>query len=197
MRDTPRRLKPRRMPTQVRARLTVEAVVEAAARVFRREGWSATTNRIAAEAGVSIGSLYEYFPNKEAILVAIAREHVHVAEVGIDAALGRGGTTSELVTSLQEAICASQRFPSHALVLVEDVQQVGPRLRERAKALRTRVVAALEERARAAGLDEPRTRARAAFAAIGPLSVQTFFAEPGDFDLLAPHYLAMAVERLT
>ena len=66
------RLSPRKAPTQRRSRATVDAILEAAARVFVEQGFAAgTTNRIAERAGVSVGSLYEYFPNKEAILVAL------------------------------------------------------------------------------------------------------------------------------
>jgi AcrR family transcriptional regulator len=54
----------------------VEAILQAAAHVFERYGYAAgTTNRIAVRAGVSIGSLYQYFPNKDAILVALVRDH--------------------------------------------------------------------------------------------------------------------------
>src|SRR4051794_7785660 len=70
-------LKPRRRPSQERSRETVDAIVEAAARVFEGHGYAAgTTNRIAERAGVSVGSLYQYFPNKDAILVALMRRHL-------------------------------------------------------------------------------------------------------------------------
>ena len=50
----------------------MDAILEGAARVFAEQGFAAgTTNRIAERAGVSVGSLYEYFPNKESILVAL------------------------------------------------------------------------------------------------------------------------------
>ena len=68
---------PRRRPSQQRAQATVEAIVEAAAQVFERHGYAAgTTNRIAERAGVSIGSLYQYFDDKEAVLVAVAEQHL-------------------------------------------------------------------------------------------------------------------------
>lgn len=71
------RLKPLKEPKQARSRETYEAILGAAAQVFERRGYaSATTNRIAERAGVSIGSLYQYFPNKNAILVALTERHV-------------------------------------------------------------------------------------------------------------------------
>jgi AcrR family transcriptional regulator len=72
---------PRRVPRQRRARATVEAVLDAVARVVKREGTARlTTNRIAEAAGVSIGSLYQYFSDRRAILVALRDRHV--AEMG-------------------------------------------------------------------------------------------------------------------
>jgi AcrR family transcriptional regulator len=74
-------LQPRRRPSQARSRATVEALLEAAARVFETRGYAgATTNRIAERAGVSIGSLYEYFPNKDALLVALMERHIAEGE---------------------------------------------------------------------------------------------------------------------
>jgi AcrR family transcriptional regulator len=71
------RLKPRRRPRQARAQVTVEAILEGAAQVFQRLGYAAgTTDRIAERAGVSIGTLYQYFPNKDSILVALAERHI-------------------------------------------------------------------------------------------------------------------------
>lgn len=67
----------RRRPVQARSRGTVEAILEAAARLFDRG--AATTNGIARLAGVSIGSLYEYFPNKDAILESLVDHHVQDA----------------------------------------------------------------------------------------------------------------------
>ncbi|MDX2011164.1 MAG: TetR/AcrR family transcriptional regulator [Myxococcaceae bacterium] len=59
----------RKQPTQARSRALVESLLEATARILMREGWDAlTTNRVAREAGVSVGSLYQYFPDKEALV---------------------------------------------------------------------------------------------------------------------------------
>jgi len=74
---TARKLKPRKSPRQRRSAETVEAILAAAAQVFARRGYAGgTTNHIARRAGVSIGSLYQYFPNKDAILVALVERHV-------------------------------------------------------------------------------------------------------------------------
>ena len=64
----------RRSPSQARSREKVSFILEAAARILREEGSAGfNTNRIAERAGVSVGTLYGYFPDKEAILVALAR----------------------------------------------------------------------------------------------------------------------------
>ncbi|MCW5890451.1 MAG: TetR family transcriptional regulator [bacterium] len=74
------RLAPRRRPRQARAQATSAAILEAAARVFAAHGYAAgTTNRIAERAGVSVGSLYEYWPNKDAILSALLERHLDEA----------------------------------------------------------------------------------------------------------------------
>ncbi|MER5198648.1 TetR/AcrR family transcriptional regulator [Streptomyces sp. NPDC002755] len=72
-----RRLQPRRKPSQVRAELTRERILTAAAHVFAEHGYAAgTTNRIAERARISIGSLYQYFPNKDAILAELLVRHI-------------------------------------------------------------------------------------------------------------------------
>jgi AcrR family transcriptional regulator len=71
----------RKAPRQDRSRATVDVIVEAATRVLARRGWARfTTNEIAAVAGVSVGSLYQYFPDKLAIAEAI-RQRRHLDEV--------------------------------------------------------------------------------------------------------------------
>ncbi len=71
------RTTPRKRPRQARSRATVDAVLEATARVLVRRGFDGlTTNLVADAAGVSIGSLYQYFPNKEALVGALIEKHV-------------------------------------------------------------------------------------------------------------------------
>lgn len=67
-------IEPRKKPRQARATSTVEAILEASAHILEREGLgSLNTNHIAERAGVSVGSLYQYFPTKQAILTEIIR----------------------------------------------------------------------------------------------------------------------------
>jgi AcrR family transcriptional regulator len=67
---------PRKTASQKRSQATVEALLDATARVLTKVGYDrASTNRIAATAGVSVGSLYQYFPNKEALVAALVARH--------------------------------------------------------------------------------------------------------------------------
>src|SRR5258705_11185680 len=78
----------RRKPHQTRAVDTVEAIFEATARILQSEGRAGlNTNRVAELAGVSIGTLYSYFPNKEAILLAMARRETEAVRASVAKAL--------------------------------------------------------------------------------------------------------------
>ncbi|MEQ1756481.1 MAG: TetR/AcrR family transcriptional regulator [Micropepsaceae bacterium] len=73
--------KPCRTPQQSRARETCDVIFEATAQILETHGEGAlTTNRIAERAGVSIGTIYQYFPNKQALLVALARREMSSLE---------------------------------------------------------------------------------------------------------------------
>jgi len=81
-RRAPRSENLRRLPTQERAQRTIQAIFEATAQIVENEGEAGlTTNKVARRAGFSIGTLYQYFPSKEAILVAlIQRERRRVMD---------------------------------------------------------------------------------------------------------------------
>src|SRR5262245_32230466 len=78
-------LKARKSPVQDRSRATREALHAAAIQVLMRDGVRhCTTTRVAARAGVSVGSLYQYYPNRDALLAAVLSEHL----TGIADAMG-------------------------------------------------------------------------------------------------------------
>jgi AcrR family transcriptional regulator len=80
----------------------VDQILEAAARVFAERGYAgATTNHIAERAGVSIGSLYQYFPNKDTILVALHARHMESA--------------SEVVKEMMEEALREKKAPERLL----------------------------------------------------------------------------------
>ncbi len=67
---------PRKSPRQLRSQQTVDTILRATARVLVERGYAATnTNLIAETAGVSVGSLYQYFPNKNALIAALHERH--------------------------------------------------------------------------------------------------------------------------
>lgn len=100
-------VEPRKQPRQRRSTETVERIVDAAARVFDECGYRrTTTNAIAERAGVSVGSLYQYFPNKDALLVALAERHVEEASEAFRAhlstAMARGPSLESFTRELIE-----------------------------------------------------------------------------------------------
>ena len=103
----PKRSSVRREPKQRRARQTLDAVLDAAVRVLKREGYSAlTTNRIAEVAGVSIGSLYQYFPEKSAIFEALHERHINEIDRMVERTLVEHAASSldVLIRAMVEAM---------------------------------------------------------------------------------------------
>ena len=80
-------LTPRKLPTQARAKARIQRVLDATQAILNRDGPAAvTTPAIAAESGVSVGSIYQYFPNKEAIILALYEARLtHIRQVASDA----------------------------------------------------------------------------------------------------------------
>lgn len=101
-------LGPRKQPVQSRSKTTVDVIVEAAAQVFEAKGYTgANTNLIAKRAGVSVGSLYQYFSNKDSILYALMKRHMDMGYEFIIqrlSGLGRGGIDEEFIRALVEAM---------------------------------------------------------------------------------------------
>ena len=80
---------PRKSPSQERSRQTIERILNAATRIFHEQGYAGTTtNDIADEADLSIGSLYQYFPNKDALLAALTKRHITSTTSSLAAMIG-------------------------------------------------------------------------------------------------------------
>jgi len=121
--------KPRKNALQARSRATVDALLEATARILVREGFEKTsTNRIAEVAGVSVGSLYQYFPSKEALVAAVIERHNEEIMGIVRAALGEVAdlpidkAVRKLVTV---AIEAHRVNPKLHRVLAEQIPRTG------------------------------------------------------------------------
>ena len=97
---------PRKTPLQARSMVSVEAIMQATIQVLLKDGKSKlTTTRIALRAGVSVGTLYQYFPNKSSLLQAILAEHLDaVAEAVETACEGAHGSS---LAKMAEAITGS------------------------------------------------------------------------------------------
>lgn len=146
---------------------------------------------------MSIGSLYEYFPNKQALLTALAERHVALAEAEVAAALVETTSVAKLLADLQLAILSSQRYPSEALELLS-TRPHGP-LQARAADLRQRALAGIFAALTRGGHPSTRAqgRAQAALGAIGDLTVQAWLRDPDGYESLAEQFLEMAVRHCT
>ncbi len=105
------RLAPRRKPAQQRALQTVELVLEAAASEIEREGLDKlTTKRIAAAAGLSVGGLYEYFPNKQAVVHALLTHWLQKVAVAVDEVHPRNGGQRDVMSYLNDQFALVTRL---------------------------------------------------------------------------------------
>ena len=78
---------PRKTPVQARSTVTVEAISEATIQVLLRHGAERlTTTRVAERAGVSVGTLYQYYPNKQSLLFAVLEHHMNNVAAKVEAA---------------------------------------------------------------------------------------------------------------
>jgi AcrR family transcriptional regulator len=125
---------PRRRPRQARAQATVDAIVKATARVLVDEGYDrASTNRVALAAGVSIGSLYQYFPSKEALVAALVEDHIAKMQSALTHSLSSAAAGQTVASTLdirakqlvRGVITAYRVDPQLDHVLCQEVPKVG------------------------------------------------------------------------
>jgi AcrR family transcriptional regulator len=97
---------PRKTPVQARATVTVEAISEATIQVLLSQGAERlTTTRVADRAGVSVGTLYQYFPNKRSLLFAVFEDHLEKVAQEVEDACeqARHKPLSEMIKEVVEA----------------------------------------------------------------------------------------------
>jgi AcrR family transcriptional regulator len=112
----------RKAPRQARSRATIDAMLDAAAHILGDRGWTGlTTNAVAETAGVSIGSLYQYFPNKLALIEAVRRRHFDEVLAVLRAAADDRMTRRQRVEALVDGMIAvHSRYPAAHRVLLEE-----------------------------------------------------------------------------
>ncbi len=104
--SAPTALEPRKTPVQARSTVTVEAIFEATIQVLLSEGAERlTTTRVAERAGVSVGTLYQYYPNKQSLLFAVLDGHMNKVSEAVEAACvrARGKPTVVILQEMVEA----------------------------------------------------------------------------------------------
>jgi len=120
--------KMRKAPKQERSRDTVAAILEATARILAQRGWAGlNTNAVAEIAGVSVGSLYQYFPNKLALIEAVRHRHLQEILDVLRAATAPDTSRRQRVEILVEGMIGlHSRHPAIHQTLLEEA----PRSRE-------------------------------------------------------------------
>ena len=99
-------LEPRKMPVQARAAVTVGAICEATIQVLLSHGADRlTTSRVAERAGVSVGTLYQYFPNKQSLLLAVFEDHMNKVGLAVESVCERARykPCADMIQELVEA----------------------------------------------------------------------------------------------
>ncbi len=188
-------LKPRKKPIQGRSTATVDAILEAAIRILRADGWAQlTTTRVAMRAGVSVGSLYQYFPNREAIAAALIRRRTrHLLEAVLAADLSGMVGRDEVIHRIMSAFLAEKRRDLGLSLAMRDVL---PDVRGRQAVLeevRTFLPALQDKLAAALGIRPDAARLAVALAAVEGAVWETLAQED---DMLDRPAMAVSLSRV-
>jgi AcrR family transcriptional regulator len=122
-------VKPRKLPRQARARVTIDAIVEASTQLLLERGYDRfTTARAAERAGVSVGSLYQYFPNKAALAAAVIDRACEAFLLALDQALaGRPRITlAECIRAIVDVTLVSHQLaPDLHRIVIDLAPRIG------------------------------------------------------------------------
>src|SRR5277367_4305638 len=181
----------RRHPSQARAQRTFETVLEAAVRLIEQEGVErATTRRIALAAGVSVGAVYEYFPNKESIVLHLGTSWLRRIREVVDALHPSQSGIPDLLGYLNRMMSDAERLYRDQPGLLAVVRLIGaiPELREAEQAHDLEVSASIKSALRqyAPDADPAELQAAAYYMIIISHSVlsECFVARSGDAERL-------------
>jgi len=132
-----------RTPRQARSQQTVECLLTAAAHVFAQRGYAnTTTNHVAARAGVSIGSLYQYFRSKDALLLALAERHIEngFALVMEEVRAKREATVPEFLRAMVDALIAAHEIDPRLHQVIFEEARLPDSFRRRLEELEERAI---------------------------------------------------------
>jgi len=121
-------IEPRKSPRQSRSQATVDAILDATARVLVERGHAATnTNLVAERAGVSVGSLYQYFPNKLALINALRARHSREMAASMEREFRRrpGETFREALTRVIQASVLAHQVDADLHRALEQCEELG------------------------------------------------------------------------
>lgn len=168
-------LEPRKAPIQARSSATVEALYIATIQVLTREGLGrCTTTRIAERAGMSVGTLYQYYPNRDALLVAVLEKHLDRVATAVERSCrdNTGKSVAEMASRfVADLLAAKMRDPQESKALYAVAGGRGGReLIARKQERMVKAVSKMLATASDAGFDDPTETAEISLGALfGPL----------------------------
>lgn len=187
-------LQPRKTPSQSRSQKTVDYILEAAAHILEEQGFEGyTTNAIAERAGVSIGSLYQYFPGRDAVTVALIEQVTAGLIADVEAALTLADARAALRATIGAAVRHQLRRPRLAHSLDFEERRLAAAMPvSRSAQLIQRALARFLEDTPGWRIDDP------AAAAIDIIAIASALTDAaGRRGVIDPHALARRIEGAT
>jgi AcrR family transcriptional regulator len=175
---------PRKRPRQTRSKETVETILAATARILIKLGFDGlTTNAVADQAGVSIGSLYQYFPNKQALVAALIERRLDEKNANTHRELARVAQQpfpEAVRTMIRMTIENYAQSPELSRVLIEQVPRVGrmARIAELHQGTLHLVAALLEARKHELAVRDPEMAAFVLVASIEAIAQRAALFQP-------------------